>query len=95
MQRPHPLGVGAGREHAHVLAAFRSVYGEGAVARPTAPIVGGLDALWRGAGATTLRALVLSTSQIVAYDQTKQTLREKGVMKEGLGLHFVASTFAG
>ncbi|KAH9174226.1 mitochondrial carrier [Lactarius sanguifluus] len=56
---------------------------------------GGLRALYRGTDATTLRGVVLSVSQICAYDQLKQSLKRRGVMQEGLALHFTASMFAG
>ncbi|KAI0303464.1 mitochondrial carrier [Multifurca ochricompacta] len=56
---------------------------------------GGLRALYRGTDATTIRGVVLSVSQICAYDQLKQSLKRRGAMQEGLGLHFTASMFAG
>lgn len=77
--------------------AFASVFREGAHSPAAAghPIFGGLRALWRGVEATTVRGIVLSTSQIGSYDQVKQMLKSKGIMEEGIGLHLTASLFAG
>lgn len=77
--------------------AFMSVFREGAhsAAAQGIPLLGGLRALWRGAEATTFRGVVLSISQIASYDQVKQTLKRRGIMKEGMGLHITASLFAG
>ncbi|KAH9054829.1 hypothetical protein EDB87DRAFT_1644902 [Lactarius vividus] len=47
---------------------------------------GGLRALYRGTDATTLRGVVLSVSQICAYDQLKQSLKRCSVMQEDLDL---------
>ena len=77
--------------------AFTSVFHEGAYS-PAAhgnPVFGGLRALYRGVEATTIRGIVLSTSQICSYDQIKQILKQKGIMQEGVGLHLTASMFAG
>ncbi|KIP08305.1 hypothetical protein PHLGIDRAFT_29642 [Phlebiopsis gigantea 11061_1 CR5-6] len=77
--------------------AFVSVFREGA--HPPAargmPLLGGLRALWRGAEATTFRGVILSISQIASYDQVKQMLKQRGLMKEGMPLHVTASLFAG
>lgn len=56
---------------------------------------GGIESLYRGIGATTIRGIILSTSQICAYDQVKQTLKRRGVFAEGIGLHLTSSLFAG
>jgi hypothetical protein len=92
MQRPHPSGI---KPYRHTLDAFFAVYREGASSTPGQALKGGLAALWRGVDATTYRGLVLSTSQICAYDQIKQSAKARGIMKEGLGLHIVASSLAG
>ncbi|KAH9929293.1 mitochondrial carrier [Amylocystis lapponica] len=73
--------------------AFSAIWGSGAYG--TGGVAGGLRALYRGADATTIRGIVLSTSQICSYDQVKQTMKTHGVMQEGIALHFVASMFAG
>ncbi|KAH9024909.1 hypothetical protein EDB84DRAFT_1564254 [Lactarius hengduanensis] len=52
-------------------------------------------ALYRWTDATTLRGVVLSVSQICAYDQLKQSPKRRGVMQECLALHFTASMLAG
>ena len=80
MQAHYP----AGSPYRSTRHAFASVWREG-----------GLRALYRGTDATTLRGVVLSVSQICAYDQLKQTLKRRGVMQESLALHFTASMFAG
>ncbi|KAI0050032.1 mitochondrial carrier [Auriscalpium vulgare] len=56
---------------------------------------GGARALYRGVDATTARGVVLSVSQICAYDQFKQSVKRRGLMREGLALHFTASMVAG
>jgi hypothetical protein len=80
MQAHYP----AGSPYRSTRHAFASVWREG-----------GLRALYRGTDATTLRGVVLSVSQICAYDQLKQSLKRRGVMQESLALHFTASMFAG
>ena len=55
----------------------------------------GFSALYRGVYPTTVRGIVLSVSQICSYDQAKQVLKRRGLMQEGVGLHFAASMFAG
>lgn len=78
--------------------AFAKIWEEGsqtAIRSGSSSIEGGIRAWWRGVDATTVRGIVLSVSQICSYDQIKQTLKAKGVMEEGLRLHFVASMFAG
>jgi hypothetical protein len=74
----------AGSPYRSTRHAFASVWHEG-----------GLRALYRGTNATTIRGVVVSVSQICAYDQLKQSLKRRGVMQEGLALHFTASMFAG
>lgn len=78
--------------------AFASIWQDGAqnaVAAGASPVSGGLRALYRGVEATTIRGIVLSATQICSYDQIKQSLKKRGIMQEGVPLHFVASTFAG
>ena len=77
--------------------AFVSVFREGAhsPAARGVPLLGGLRTLWRGAEATTFRGVILSISQIASYDQVKQMLKQRGLMKEGMPLHVTASLFAG
>ncbi len=77
--------------------AFASVFREGSAGKVGTfdSITGGLRSLYRGVEATTLRGIVLSTSQICSYDHIKQMLKRGEVMQEGLGLHLTASLFAG
>ena len=87
-----------GRPYRNTRHAFASIYRDGAqkaLATGASPISGGLRALYRGVEATTIRGIVLSATQICSYDQIKQSLKKRGIMQEGVPLHFVASTFAG
>lgn len=84
-----------GRPYRNTPHAFATVFREGVARRPDAPVLGGLRALYRGVEATTIRGVVLTVSQVASYDHVKQTLKKKGIMKEGVGLHFTSSLFAG
>ncbi|GAB2283233.1 Mitochondrial uncoupling protein 5 [Dionaea muscipula] len=53
----------------------------------------GVGSLWRGSSLTVNRAMLVTASQLASYDQIKETILEKGVMRDGLGTH-VASSFA-
>ena len=78
--------------------AFATIYQDGAraaVAAGSSAAAGGIRSLYRGVGPTTIRGIVLSGTQICSYDQIKQSLKKRGIMQEGVSLHFVASTFAG
>jgi hypothetical protein len=55
----------------------------------------GLSGLWRGVGATTQRAALLTAAQIPSYDHSKYYLRQNRIMEEGFQLHFCCSMFAG
>lgn len=85
------------RPYRNTAHAFVSIFQEGAhsPAAKGVPLLGGIRTLWRGAEATTFRGVVLSISQIASYDQVKQMLKQRGAMKEGIGLHITASLFAG
>lgn len=108
MQRHYPAGspyrstfaafAAVWREGAHAAPAVTaSVLTAGPALAPAtaASVKGGVGALYRGVGATTFRGIILSTSQICAYDQAKQSLKRRGVLQEGIGLHLVSSLFAG
>lgn len=56
---------------------------------------GGMKGLWRGVYPNTIRAAVLTSSQIATYDQVKGWFKSAVGMQEGLGLHFSASMVAG
>lgn len=60
---------------------------------------GGLPGLYRGVGPTTVRAAILTASQLPVYDHTKHMLLSHpavaGRVKEGPALHFVCSMVAG
>ncbi|KAF4350412.1 hypothetical protein CsatB_023934 [Cannabis sativa] len=55
----------------------------------------GIRSLWRGSSMTINRAMLVTASQLASYDQIKETILEKGVMKDGLGTHVTASFAAG
>ncbi|KAK9071520.1 hypothetical protein SSX86_010089 [Deinandra increscens subsp. villosa] len=55
----------------------------------------GIGSLWRGSSLTVNRAMLVTASQLASYDQIKETILEKGVMKDGLGTHVTASFAAG
>ncbi|XAR48507.1 hypothetical protein NMG60_11031354 [Bertholletia excelsa] len=55
----------------------------------------GVASLWRGSALTVNRAMIVTTSQLASYDQVKEIILKKGVMKEGLGTHVMASFAAG
>ncbi|KZT52249.1 mitochondrial carrier [Calocera cornea HHB12733] len=88
MQAPYPPG--APPPYRNTLHAFSSVYHEGG-----GTLAGGLRSLWRGTAPTVARGIVISVSQIVGYDQCKQSLKMGFGWGEGLRLHLAASLFAG
>ncbi|KAG7020242.1 Mitochondrial uncoupling protein 4, partial [Cucurbita argyrosperma subsp. argyrosperma] len=55
----------------------------------------GITSLWRGSSLTVNRAMIVTAAQLASYDQIKETILEKGVMKDGLGTHVTASFTAG
>lgn len=85
-----PYAPGTLPPYRNTFHAFSAVYREGG-----GSVVGGMRALWRGTGPTVARGIVISVSQIVGYDQCKQTLKFNMGWGEGLRLHLAASLFAG
>ncbi|PSR99829.1 Mitochondrial uncoupling protein [Actinidia chinensis var. chinensis] len=55
----------------------------------------GITSLWRGSSLTVNRAMIVTASQLASYDQVKEAILEKGLMKDGLGTHVTASFAAG
>ncbi|KAI9106347.1 hypothetical protein K1719_021875 [Acacia pycnantha] len=55
----------------------------------------GVASLWRGSALTVNRAMIVTASQLASYDQFKEMILEKGLMKDGLGTHVTASFSAG
>ncbi|KAF5957859.1 mitochondrial uncoupling protein 5-like [Camellia sinensis] len=55
----------------------------------------GITSLWRGSSLTVNRAMLVTASQLASYDQIKETILEKGVMKDGIWTHVTASFAAG
>lgn len=87
MQAHYP----SGSPYKNMRHAFASIWSEGGAGS----VAGGVRALYRGVSPTTVRGIVLSVSQICSYDQAKQVLKRRGLMQEGVGLHFATSMFAG
>jgi len=74
----------AGTRYANVFAAFRDI-----------AVNEGVKGLYVGVAQTVQRAMVLGACQAPAYDHTKHTLKNAGIMEEGMPLHFVSSFSAG
>lgn len=55
----------------------------------------GVTSLWRGSALTVNRAMLVTASQLASYDQIKEMVLEKELMKDGLGTHVTASFAAG
>ena len=55
----------------------------------------GARGLYVGVGQTVQRAGILGSCQAPAYDHSKHTLKNAGILEEGVALHLVASFFAG
>lgn len=55
----------------------------------------GVASLWRGSSLTVNRAMLVTASQLASYDQIKESILERGLMKDGLGTHVTASFAAG
>lgn len=55
----------------------------------------GVLALWRGAGPTMGRAMVVNAAQLASYSQAKQFLLSTGYFHENIFCHFVSSMISG
>ncbi|KAB1203899.1 Mitochondrial uncoupling protein 4 [Morella rubra] len=55
----------------------------------------GVASLWRGSALTVNRAMIVTASQLASYDQFKEMILERHLMKDGLGTHVTASFAAG
>uniref|UniRef100_A0A1J3HFK9 Mitochondrial uncoupling protein 5 n=1 Tax=Noccaea caerulescens TaxID=107243 RepID=A0A1J3HFK9_NOCCA len=55
----------------------------------------GVTSLWRGSSMTINRAMLVTASQLATYDSVKETILEKGLLKDGLLTHVTASFAAG
>ncbi|OIV93039.1 hypothetical protein TanjilG_20701 [Lupinus angustifolius] len=55
----------------------------------------GVTSLWRGSSLTINRAMLVTASQLASYDQFKEMILEKGLLRDGLGTHVTASFAAG
>ncbi|KAJ8764749.1 hypothetical protein K2173_009143 [Erythroxylum novogranatense] len=54
----------------------------------------GIWSQWRGSSLTMNRAMIVTASQFASYDQIKEVMLEKGVMRDGIGIHVTASFLA-
>ncbi|KAJ4827955.1 Mitochondrial uncoupling protein 5 [Turnera subulata] len=55
----------------------------------------GVTSLWRGSSLTVNRAMLVTASQLASYDEFKEMILRRGVMRDGLGTHVTASFGAG
>lgn len=55
----------------------------------------GLLTLWRGAGPTIGRAMIVNMTQLASYAQAKIHIKNMFNMQDGIPLHFWASMFSG
>ncbi|KAL1327482.1 hypothetical protein HN51_037533 [Arachis hypogaea] len=55
----------------------------------------GVTSLWRGSSLTVNRAMLVTASQLASYDEFKEMILKKGLMRDGLGTHVTASFAAG
>ncbi|KAF8100338.1 hypothetical protein N665_0226s0001 [Sinapis alba] len=55
----------------------------------------GVTSLWRGSSMTINRAMLVTASQLATYDSVKETILEKGLMRDGLVTHVTSSFAAG
>ena len=55
----------------------------------------GITGMYRGTTPTVQRAMVVTATQVTAYDHTKHTILNHGWMEEGPKLHILSSMIAG
>ncbi|CAM8904955.1 unnamed protein product [Rhodiola kirilowii] len=55
----------------------------------------GVTCLWRGSSMTMTRAMLVTSSQLATYDQIKETILKREILKDGIGTHVAASFAAG
>lgn len=82
MQAP-PLASSSAPRYRHCFHGFSHIYQNE-----------GIKGLYKGIGPTTQRAVLLTATQLAFYDHIKQSIINHG-LKEGVLLHFFASTLAG
>lgn len=82
MQAPYVPGQTA--RYAHTWDAIRQIY-----------TTEGVRGFYKGVGPTTLRACVLTGTQLPSYDHSKHLLLSTGWLKDGMAAHFVCAMFAG
>lgn len=56
---------------------------------------GGVKNLWTGWGPNVMRNSVINAAELASYDQYKQTMVEKGFMKDGVLCHITCASMAG
>uniref|UniRef100_A0A0G4FY07 ATP-grasp domain-containing protein n=1 Tax=Chromera velia CCMP2878 TaxID=1169474 RepID=A0A0G4FY07_9ALVE len=55
----------------------------------------GVTALWRGAGPTVNRAMIVTAAQMACYDQSKEEILKRTPLRDGPAVHMGASLVAG
>jgi hypothetical protein len=55
----------------------------------------GFLGLWKGVSPTCARATVLAAAELASYDEIKEQFLARGILEEGIGLHFATSLAAG
>lgn len=55
----------------------------------------GVTSLWRGSALTVNRAMIVTASQLASYDEFKEMILERHLMRDGLATHVMASFAAG
>jgi len=55
----------------------------------------GLAGLWTGWGPNVMRNSIINAAEIASYDQYKQMVLEKGLMKDGVMCHMTCASAAG
>lgn len=55
----------------------------------------GINGLWRGATPTVVRSMVVNCVQLGTYDAAKESILRNSAVKDGVGVHLIASTISG
>jgi solute carrier family 25 oxoglutarate transporter 11 len=80
MQADGKLPPSERRNYKHIGDALRRVAAEEGVGR-----------LWRGVVPTVNRAMIVTVGHLAAYDEAKNQFKSRGILQEGIPLHFAAS----
>jgi len=88
----------SGRPYRSMRHAFVSIYHEtlpGSVGPVQNTFLNGMQSLYRGVIPTVARGWAVAACQMPAYDHTKQWLKQRDLLREGVYAHLAASSFAG